>query len=91
MIHAYLNIPLSLPGGEEGMNAPPKDVKGKLIPGNVIAYHEAYDGGTCIYLNGGIAMITPWSLEQYEAAVSAYWKELQKLGNRKVQPITLNP
>lgn len=89
MLQAYLNIPLSLPGGGEGASEPPKVVKGKVILANVIAYHEAYEGGTCIYLTGGMALITPWTVAQYEEAVNAYWKELQKLGNRKVQPVTL--
>lgn len=88
MIQAYLTIPLSLPGDEAQGHAD-KVVNGKILPSNVIAYHPGYAWGTFIYLTTGQAFCTPWTMEEYENAVKNYWKELTKLGNRKIQPVSL--
>ena len=48
-MNPYLTVPIALPG-DEGVNNPDKTVSGKILPANVIAYHEGYSWGTFIYL-----------------------------------------
>lgn len=76
-MNPFLTIPLSLPGDPE-KNNDDKVVSGKIIPGNVIAYHPGYSWGTFLYLTTGQAFLTPWTLEEYEKAVSEYWKQVGK-------------
>lgn len=81
-MNPYLTIPLSLPGDAD-KNNDDKVVNGKLLPGNVIAYHPGYSWGTFLYLTTGQAFLTPWTVEEYEKAVEQYWIQVGKNAVKK--------
>lgn len=73
----YLVIPIALPGDSEKGNAD-KEVPCKILPGQVLAYHEGYSWGTFLYLSTGQAFCCTLTVEQYEAAVKKYWEQVAK-------------
>lgn len=76
-MNPYLTLPLSLPGDETKGNDD-KVVQGKILPGNVIAYHPGFAWGTFLYLTTGQAFLTPLNIEEYEKAVRDYWLQVAK-------------
>lgn len=77
----YLTIPIALPGKEDEQGKQINDDKTvpcKILPQNVIAYHEGFHWGTFIYLTTGQAFCCTLTVEQYEKAVNDYWLEIGK-------------
>lgn len=74
---AYLTVPMVLPGDQNTDN-PDKIIDGKILPANVIAYHEGYAWGTFIYLTTGQAFCLSCTVKEYESMVNQYWLELAK-------------
>jgi hypothetical protein len=84
----YLSLPVILPGDEKN---PQKEVKGKVLPGNVIFYHESYSGGGLfIYLSNGSAFETSWPEKTYEEAVGKYWIALAEMAKKQRNIISLH-
>ena len=83
-MNPYLTIPISLPGDPKKGNND-KVVPGKILPGNVIAYHEGYAWGTFLYLTTGQAFLTELTVKEYEEAVRQYWLEVGKVQVRKIK------
>lgn len=78
-MNPYLTIPIALPGAEaigDKKAAEDKVVDCKILPGNVIAYHEGYSWGTFLYLTTGQAFCSTLTVKEYEARVRAYWQAL---------------
>lgn len=83
----YLTIPIALPGDESKGNDD-KQVPCKILPAQVLAYHEGYAWGTFIYLSTGQAFCCTLTVAEYEAAVRKYWEEVAKAtvkNSRKIQ------
>lgn len=80
-MNPYLQIPVSLPGDPEKSNGD-KEVPRRILPQHVIAYHRGYSFGTFIYLTTGQAFLCTWTVEEYEAAIRAYWKEIEKAATK---------
>lgn len=85
-MNPYLTVPMSLPG-DDGQGNPDKVVNGKILPGNVIAYHEGYAWGTFIYLTTGQAFLLNCTVKEYEEMVRKYWLEIGKAASRKIHSI----
>lgn len=83
---AYLSVPIALPGDVDKGN-PDKEVKCKILPGQVIAYHEGYAWGTFIYLTTGQAFCLTCTVKEYEQMVHNYWLEIGKKASRKIIPL----
>ena len=86
-MNPYLTIPIALPGAEGKEGEPAKEdkvVPCKLLPGNVIFYHEGYSWGTFIYLSTGQAICSTLTVAEYEEAVRKYWLEIGKNASRKI-------
>lgn len=77
MITPYLTIPISLPG-DENLKNPDRTVDCKILPSQVLAYHEGYAWGTCLYLSTGQAFMSTLTPAQYEERVRKYWDQLNK-------------
>lgn len=73
----YLTIPIALPGDEEKGNED-KTVPCKILPGQVLAYHQGYSWGTFLYLSTGQAFCSTLTVEEYEKAVKEYWAQVGK-------------
>lgn len=83
----YLNIPIALPG-DDNQKLKEKLVDGRIQPGNVVAYHEGYHGGTFLYLAGGTCLLTTHTVEEYENAVREYFAQVgKKLRGGMIKPI----
>lgn len=82
----YLTIPIALPGDESKGNDD-KQVPCKILPAQVLAYHEGYSWGTFIYLSTGQAFMSTLTVEQYEAAVRKYWEEFAKAATKNARKI----
>jgi hypothetical protein len=76
-MNPFLTVPMALPGDAEKGNED-KVVNGKILPGNVIAYHEGFAWGTFIYLTTGQAFCLTCTVPEYEEMVRKYWLELGK-------------
>jgi hypothetical protein len=74
-MNPYLTIPIALPGDEQKGN-PDKEVPCKILPAQVLAYHEGYAWGTFLYLSTGQAFCCTLAVREYEEAVRKYWQEL---------------
>jgi hypothetical protein len=83
LMNPYLTIPIALPG-DEGQGNKDKVVKGKILPSNVIAYHDGYSWGTFLYLTTGQAFCSTWTVAEYEEAVRKYWLEVGKAARTKI-------
>lgn len=82
----YLSVPIALPGDVDKGN-PDKEVKCKILPANVIAYHEGFAWGTFIYLTTGQAFCLTCTVAEYEEMVRKYWLEIGKAASRKIIPL----
>jgi hypothetical protein len=76
-MNPYLTIPIALPGDEDKGN-PDKVVDCQILPAQVLAYHEGYGWGTCIYLSTGQAFMSTLTPKEYEAYVRKYWDEVSR-------------
>lgn len=85
-MNPFLTVPMALPGDAEKGNED-KVVNGKILPGNVIAYHEGYSWGTFIYLTTGQAFCLTCTVKEYEEMVRKYWLEIGKATTRKIQTL----
>lgn len=83
-MNPYLTVPIALPGDENKKN-PDKTVDAKILPNNVITYHEGYAWGTFIYLTTGQAFCLTCTVKEYEEMVRKYWLEISKAASRKIQ------
>lgn len=83
-MNPYLTIPIALPGVEGTKD---KTVPCKLLPGNVIAYHEGFSWGTFLYLTTGQAFCCTLTVKEYEEAVRKYWLEVGKATANNVRRI----
>jgi hypothetical protein len=92
-MNPYITIPIALPGkepdpkipGDEG--APDKAVPCKILPAQVLAYHEGYAWGTFLYLSTGQAFCSTLTVEEYESAVRKYWEEIAKASVKNARKI----
>jgi hypothetical protein len=71
----YMTIPIALPGDEQQGNKD-KIVPCKITPSTILAYHEGFSWGTFIYLQTGQAFCCTLSMEELEAAMRDYWKQV---------------
>lgn len=85
-MNPFLIIPIALPGDEKKGNKD-KEVPCRILPTEVIAYHEGYDWGTFIYLSTGQAFCSTLTVDQYEAAVKHYLQEVQKAATKNTRKI----
>jgi hypothetical protein len=76
-MNPYLSIPIALPGDEQRGNMD-KTVPCKILPAQVLAYHEGFSFGTFLYLSTGQAFCSTLTVDQYEEAVRKYWAEVGK-------------
>jgi hypothetical protein len=85
-MNPYLIIPIALPG-DEGQGNKDKEVPCRIVPAEVIAYHEGYAWGTFIYLSTGQAFCSTLTVDQYEATVKQYWQEAAKAATKNARKI----
>ena len=78
MIMLYLELPAIFAQGT---------FKLKINPLTIMAYLEQPDNNTAIYINGGTMFIIGMSIEEYEQAVSIYFKEANKVNRSNLKII----
>jgi hypothetical protein len=76
-VNPYMTIPIALPGDEAKKNDD-KVVPCKILPAQVLAYHEGYSWGTFLYLSTGQAFCCTLTVPEYEDKVRQYWEALGK-------------
>ncbi|MBK7885481.1 MAG: hypothetical protein IPJ81_18075 [Chitinophagaceae bacterium] len=76
-MNPYLTVPIALPGDEQKGNED-KIVNAKILPSNVIAYHEGFSWGVFLYLTTGQAFCCTWTVDEYEQAIKQYWLQIAK-------------
>jgi hypothetical protein len=89
-MNPYLTIPIGLPGKEDengNQINPDKTVPCKLLPAQVLAYHEGYYGGTFLYLSTGQAFMSTLTVAEYESTVRKYWEEVGKAAVKNARKI----
>lgn len=77
MRNPYLTIPIALPGDPDKGNED-RTVECKILPGEVIAYHEGFAWGTFLYLTTGQAFCCTLTVPEYEKLIQKYWTEVSK-------------
>jgi hypothetical protein len=85
-MNPYMTIPIALPGDEEKGN-PDKVVSCKILPAQVLAYHEGYAWGTFLYLSTGQAFCSTLTVKEYEDLVRQYWEEVGKAATANARKI----
>jgi hypothetical protein len=59
----------------------------KVYPMSIIAYLEQPNGHTAIYLNNGQMFVLKMAIEDYEQAISIFFKETSKINGSKIHKL----